>query len=351
MSQNPIFVSHASDDTPLVSEFVELLISGVGVQADDIFCSSLNGHGVPPGDNFIEFVKDELANTGAVVLVLTKNYYESTFCVCEMGASWALAHDLYPILVPPMQYNDVNTILSNVYLTKIDDKGDLTEFRDHLGESLGLSPTRNARWEARRDTFVSQLPELLEQIPSPESVDREEYDSLQEKYEEAQEMIKDLNSEKNRLQNLVEEVRQADSESDRDEIVRESIDEWGEFNELISQVTDELEDLPPIVREALFYHFRERDLTIDSFNQRSLDEAARKAERKDYLIEYQNGQFAVNKRDPKIERTINYIRDLKSFLDHPSEDFLEAFKEEFEYIPGIRNQRLWSDHLNVNFEA
>ena len=351
MPDSPIFVSHSSDDIPLVSEFVELLISGVGVPSSDIFCSSLNGHGVPPGDDFIDFIKDEIVNTGAVILLLTKNYYESTFCVCEMGASWALAQDLYPILVPPMQYSDVNTVLRNKRLTKVDDRGDLTVFRDHLGDSLGLSPTRNARWEARRDTFVGQLPDLLEQIPKPQSVDRDEYDALQEKYAEAQEMIKELGSEKKRLKNLVKDIRSADSESERTEVVRQSIDEWDEFSTLLSQVKAEIDDLPPIVREALFYHFRERDLNINSFNQQQLNEAARRAERKEYLIEYDNGQFAVNRKDPKIEKAIHCLLDLKSFLDHPGEDFAEAFKDEFEYRPSIRNQRFWSDHLDVSFEA
>lgn len=64
-----IFISHAVADKALVDRFVELLQIGSNVNGEDIFCSSLEGMGIPTGKNFIEFIKSQtimLANSVCV---------------------------------------------------------------------------------------------------------------------------------------------------------------------------------------------------------------------------------------------------------------------------------------------
>ena len=59
---NKIFVSHSSKDVKVVEEFVDLLET-IGLDSNQIFCSSLSDYGIPLGENFIECLKSELSDS------------------------------------------------------------------------------------------------------------------------------------------------------------------------------------------------------------------------------------------------------------------------------------------------
>lgn len=80
-----IFISHNTQDKNVADIFVDFLIS-VGIQRDSIFCSSL------PGNNVKEKIPDEIReslNKSKVnVIILSKTYYESVYCLNEAGIIW-----------------------------------------------------------------------------------------------------------------------------------------------------------------------------------------------------------------------------------------------------------------------
>jgi len=45
-----IFISHAVADKKLAEAFTKFLKEAIGVPAADIFCSSVDGHGIPTGE-------------------------------------------------------------------------------------------------------------------------------------------------------------------------------------------------------------------------------------------------------------------------------------------------------------
>ncbi len=113
-----VFISHAVRDKALVKEIVDLIEDGMGVPEDEIFCSSLKGYGIPSGKNFVTYIKEQLIEPKVVVLVLTPAYFESRFCLSELGAAWVKSHEIFPILVPPLQYDDVKDVLLGRQLTQ-----------------------------------------------------------------------------------------------------------------------------------------------------------------------------------------------------------------------------------------
>ncbi len=84
MAQRPFFISHAVKDQKLVDALVDALTTSGVASPDDIFCSSLEGMGIPRGQNFIDFIKGQLDRPRLVVIILSQNYYESAFCMCEL---------------------------------------------------------------------------------------------------------------------------------------------------------------------------------------------------------------------------------------------------------------------------
>ncbi|NCS74765.1 MAG: toll/interleukin-1 receptor domain-containing protein, partial [Deltaproteobacteria bacterium] len=86
----PVFISHAAANRELADALVDMLETGIGITDTDVFCSSLEGMGIPSGVNFVDFVRGQISSPRAVVLLLSQDYLASQFCLCELGASWAL---------------------------------------------------------------------------------------------------------------------------------------------------------------------------------------------------------------------------------------------------------------------
>ena len=110
LSINKIFISHASKDSEVVEEIIELLET-IGVESNQIFCTSFEGYGIELGENFLDTIKNELSSDSMVLFVLSKNFYASPVCMCEMGAAWVLSKEHIPLVVPPLSYSDIKGVL------------------------------------------------------------------------------------------------------------------------------------------------------------------------------------------------------------------------------------------------
>ena len=102
-----IFISHSSKDKELVLMFVDLLVQGFHIDYDDIFCTSMD-KALRVGDDFIKRIKENLLDSEIVLFLITQNYIDSKFCIMEMGAAWAFKDNIFPIIVPPLDYSILN---------------------------------------------------------------------------------------------------------------------------------------------------------------------------------------------------------------------------------------------------
>ncbi|ORU92386.1 MAG: hypothetical protein A6F72_04770 [Cycloclasticus sp. symbiont of Poecilosclerida sp. N] len=107
--ENPIskvFISHASKDVEVVEKMIEILES-IGLDSNQIFCTSFEGYGIELGENFLDSIKGELSSDCLVIFILSKSFYESAVCLCEMGAAWVLVKEHILVLIPPLDFSDV----------------------------------------------------------------------------------------------------------------------------------------------------------------------------------------------------------------------------------------------------
>jgi hypothetical protein len=153
-----VFISHAAPDAPFVEELIEIL-EMIGLTHEQIFCTSFPGYGIDLGDNFLEAIKAELLNTNALVLfVLTPRFYASPACLSEMGATWVLAKEHIPILVPPFEFSDVKGVIPLTQGFKLNEPLKLNLFREKIQAVFELAPTlTQSAWERKRDRVVERL--------------------------------------------------------------------------------------------------------------------------------------------------------------------------------------------------
>ena len=180
-----VFISHAVKDRDLAQALVTLIEDGIGVPEKEIFCSSLPGYGIPTGEQFVGYIKGQLQGPKVVVLLLTPAYFESSFCLSELGAAWAMSHSIYPILVPPLQHGDVKDVLLGIQVTNVEDDIGYNQLRDHLKKTVICNEASTTKWDTKRRAFLRALETLLTKIAPASHVSAEAHAKLQSQLDDA----------------------------------------------------------------------------------------------------------------------------------------------------------------------
>lgn len=139
-----VFLSHAHKDKDLATKLVKLLRKGTGEKVT--FCSS-DGD-IPTGSDFVARILDEIKGSTRVVFLVTPAFYESRFCLYEVGASWVQDRVLHPLLlgvpvekrIPPFSVI-AHTILSREALTEL-----LALLLRDVGRSDSLAGDELVQW-------------------------------------------------------------------------------------------------------------------------------------------------------------------------------------------------------------
>ncbi|MGY6743610.1 MAG: toll/interleukin-1 receptor domain-containing protein [Cecembia sp.] len=156
-----IFISHSSKDSEIGKEVIDLLRL-VGVGHGKIFFTSSPGYGIPLGEDWKKTLKSEIGSKGLVLSLITKNYFESQICLCELGAAWVLSKKHIPILVPPLTFKDVNEIIATSQGFEITDPVKWSSLKKVLEKDFGLSPLPEDKWEPQRDAILGRIKNILE---------------------------------------------------------------------------------------------------------------------------------------------------------------------------------------------
>ncbi|MBR1852461.1 MAG: toll/interleukin-1 receptor domain-containing protein [Lachnospiraceae bacterium] len=161
--QKMIFISHSSKDKKYTKAFVDLLF-GIGLNEDDIVCSSYPGLGVPLRESVYEWLVEKFQEYDLHILYfLSHNYYQSAASLNEMGAAWAMKQKWDGILLPGFSFSEIAGCIDPTQIgIKLD--GDIDELKHRLGElkddiiaEFGLRVISPTRWEKIRDSFISTI--------------------------------------------------------------------------------------------------------------------------------------------------------------------------------------------------
>lgn len=100
-----IFISHRSTDKDVADMLKDFLVAS-GIPNDKIFCSSLPGNDVKTRIN--TEVKKRLQESIVNILILSKDYYESAYCLNEAGIAWYFEEEVDSIAVCLPEINEDN---------------------------------------------------------------------------------------------------------------------------------------------------------------------------------------------------------------------------------------------------
>lgn len=340
MAQAKIFISHAVGDAALAKALVAFLMEAIGVPKKEIFCSSLQDHGIPLTEDFNAYIKDQIQEPKLVIALMTETYLERHFCLMELGAAWATSLKTLPIVVPPVSFTNVTNTLGLKQAWDITKHKGVIALRKLVATVVdNLEERGEELWEDKRTDWEAALPGILKSLPKATSVPRSEHDAalatskdLEESNEELQrrltragERIAALSELKDREQ--VKEVNKDFGESDAEET----------FGELLEAVRDAK---PDKIADVVFLH-----VILDRYHQ-----AGTIAE-EDYDAFERAGQYKimvdgdVNWTSSKLKPLSKALLALDKFLKSEKADSIG--EDHSDWPMDSDDREFWEYHLDL----
>jgi len=171
-----VFISHATADAALAKLVVNFLKEAVGVRDADIFCSSLPGHSIPLMEDFNQYIKDQIEQPALVLALLSPAYFDSDFCLMELGAAWAKSLKTLAVVTPEVPFDLVTRTLGLKQAWRINDHTRLSEFRDAF-KGLDLESRSSTTWEGKSAEWRRRMPTILRGLSSSQLVAKATLDS------------------------------------------------------------------------------------------------------------------------------------------------------------------------------
>jgi len=109
-----IFLSHSTLDANIGERFADILFK-IGVNREHLFFSSFYHTGIKAGDDFQETILRNLREASVVIFLLSDNFYQSIYCLNEMGAAWAFGSKVIPILLGKIEFSDMKGVINSRY--------------------------------------------------------------------------------------------------------------------------------------------------------------------------------------------------------------------------------------------
>lgn len=136
-----IFISHRSIDKAVADILVDFL-AATGIPKTAFFCSSLPGNDI--NEKITAEVKAALKNSVLNIAILSRDYYQSAYCLNEAGVLWYREDvPVIPIALPEIDSKNMYGFLNSEYkLRRLDYDTDISYIYDAVSEVVSALPCR-----------------------------------------------------------------------------------------------------------------------------------------------------------------------------------------------------------------
>ncbi|MBI9110095.1 toll/interleukin-1 receptor domain-containing protein [Maridesulfovibrio ferrireducens] len=339
-----IFVSHASADHAIVKRLMIFLKLGLNLSSNDFFCTSVVGSKIGPGENFMNRIHNEIQEPKVAIALITSNYLKSQFCLCEWGAIWAKKHDLIPLKVSDLSFSDLGSIISNSQLLNITESSDLGEVCNSIIKQLELKAFDAALWDDNLKDFLTDIPQIIADTPSPTLITPEKYSQLEETLDSYKNRVDVLKDKTNMQSQLIEQIKNAKNNDEVKRIEFEALPQKEQFEKLCDNVKQRLNSFSIFVCDVFYYNTKGLDLPYKTADY----EAYQIQDALDKTLVYEaNDGYHIDEESPKAQKTETAIHELAIFMEENYEEFAGIFEEEHEEKFSLDSREFWSICLDV----
>lgn len=146
MQTGKVFISHSHKDQIIARALVDLLEQS-GLHRNNIIASSSPKTQIHSGSPLYSELRAALSDTSTLVIfLLSDNFYSSTVCMNEMGATWVMDLDFHFMVLPGFSFDKVHGVIMEknpvgISLSRVDDVaiGRLNEMYEKIVRRFDLS--------------------------------------------------------------------------------------------------------------------------------------------------------------------------------------------------------------------
>nr|WP_244981497.1 toll/interleukin-1 receptor domain-containing protein [Corallococcus exercitus] len=337
-----IFISHAAKDKDLVDAFVELLVSGMGVEAEDIVCTSLSQQTVPLGNKFREYLRDAVNDCSLFICLVSKNFYASTFALCEVGAAWGAKKTIVPVMVPPLGPKNLEAVLQDGWQAVELLNGDQLALmagtlRRHLGGTGDIG-----RWVPQLRKFLKTAREVLAQ----EHEGPLGHTSTHASREAGQDSSRDASGQDSLSpERARHDVNKQSGESTGDHAAQTfDSPDWQTFVKLTGAVRAASEPLSPVLRAAAYATGSGMGGKVIGSDYKDI----RDAEDRGMLVS-DAGNFWADEDSRLMRSVVEPLKDLKGFLKQASDLFHLEHEKRYGFVADMQKLRFAEVHMGFSW--
>jgi hypothetical protein len=348
-----VFVSHATVDSELVEQFVDIILKSCGLTEDDIFVSSIPGMDLPAGCDLLAAVRAEVSDTTLVIAVITPTYPTRPVCLAELGAAWGVAGKLLPVLVPGMDRDHLDGVLTGMKVDYLNQEQALDHIAERVEAETGRRPASPASWTRAKQRWLRAVGDLVAALPTREMISKEEHDGLKARFAETDQALADAETEVAALKKTVERLKATKDAAEVAEILRPE-DDIERFEALRKTAVAALRRVAPIVQEAIRCHLSGDGMRWpDPMEDPGPASAAEEAVSEGFLIDSGDGLVPNDAHGP-VRRAIQAVGTLADELSGQAfePDFYEWFENKYDGPPKLGQGVIWRSvfyELSVRF--
>lgn len=161
-----IFVSHSSKDKEIVSEFCDRILRlGIGINANDIFCTSIEDMDIKNGEDIRNHIKDNILSADFSFLLISDNYKKSEICLNEMGAVWTNDSNVRYYLLPNTGFDKIGWLCDTKKAEQLTSEIALDKLYKELTTFYKLDEAFET-WSMQRVTFINNVSKITINEPA-----------------------------------------------------------------------------------------------------------------------------------------------------------------------------------------
>ncbi len=166
-----IFISHQHNDKEIADMLLDFF-AGTGIPKDAVFCSSLPGNDVEI--NIHNEIKDALKNSAVNIAILSRDYYESVYCLNEAGIIWYQDIPVILIALPEIETDNMYGFLNGNYkYYRLDCDTDISKIHDNISKYIPVSQTAHAIFTDEINKLKKKYGEFIknrDSSPTPDTL-------------------------------------------------------------------------------------------------------------------------------------------------------------------------------------
>lgn len=303
------------------------------------------------GENWIEVIRGWMKDADIILPIITPNYLESKFCLCELGATWINEQALFPIIIPNLDYRALEetpyrSVIQSITLDSINDFLRLAESM----RKKGIGDFNSVRFLDRSERFLNDVvhPYSKSLEDGRENITVEMMDGLKKELREYREAFQEANDELDRLQRENASLRTLKDAEEVTAFDLENMDEWDKFLSAVEKVNLGLRQLSIELVTVLYYQFKsgaEGFYPNEYHNQNKFQDLESQG-----LIKWDEG-WVPDYDHPKINRVTESLNEVSKLIDDNTlnDQFEMKFESEFQDIRlGLAYSPFWEEVFGTN---